>query len=109
MKRLLVLVALLAGPAMAQDVLIKHATVHTAGARGTPRGGGACSHNARWVAIALALMSKRASSAGNARHNGRKPVTAAGALGAKVLGQRASALARARTAMIALAVSSAIS
>lgn len=35
MKSLLVFAALMTGPAMAQDMLIKHATVHTAGARGT--------------------------------------------------------------------------
>ena len=35
MKRLLLCLCLVAGPAAAQDLLIRHATVHTAGARGT--------------------------------------------------------------------------
>lgn len=35
MKRLLLCLCLAAGPAAAQDVLIRHAVVHTAGARGT--------------------------------------------------------------------------
>jgi hypothetical protein len=35
MKRLLLALALVAGAAQAQDVLIRHATVHTAGSRGT--------------------------------------------------------------------------
>ena len=35
MKRLLLALTLVAGTAQAQDLLIRHATVHTAGSRGT--------------------------------------------------------------------------